>query len=47
VIFGSPGSASAQAYLDAARRLKGEDIVIVTPSDKPRLLHRLFIRRAA
>jgi septum site-determining protein MinD len=47
VTLGSPASAPAQAYLDAARRLKGEATVIVTPSDKPRLLHRLFTRRAA
>ena len=47
VTLGSPASAPAQAYLDAARRLKGEGTVIVTRSDKPRLLHRLFTRRAA
>src|SRR5215207_795258 len=42
VALGSPGSAPAQAYLEAARRLKGEDTGIVAPTDKPRLLHRLF-----
>jgi septum site-determining protein MinD len=47
VTVGSPGSAPAQAYLDAARRLKGESPGIVTPSDKPRLFRRLFTRRAA
>jgi septum site-determining protein MinD len=46
VTLGSPASAPAQAYLGAARRLKGERTV-VTPSAKPRLLHRLFTRRAA
>jgi septum site-determining protein MinD len=46
VTLGSPASAPAQAYLDAARRLKGEGTV-VTASEKPRLLHRLFTRRAA
>jgi septum site-determining protein MinD len=47
VTLGSLGSAPAQAYLDAARRLKGEDTGIVITTDKPRLLHRLFTRRAA
>jgi septum site-determining protein MinD len=47
VTLGSPGSAPARAYLDAARRLKGEDTGIVITTDKPRLLHRLFTRRAA
>ncbi len=46
VTLGSPASAPAQAYLEAARRLNGERTV-VTQSDKPRLLHRLFTRRAA
>jgi septum site-determining protein MinD len=46
VTLGSPASAPAQAYLDAVRRLKGESTVVTT-SDKPRLLHRLFTRRAA
>jgi septum site-determining protein MinD len=47
VTLGSPGSAPAQAYLDAARRLTGEGTGIVAPTDKPRLFHRLFTRRAA
>jgi septum site-determining protein MinD len=47
VTLGSPGSAPAQAYLEAARRLKGEDAESVVSGDKPRLLHRLFARRAA
>jgi septum site-determining protein MinD len=46
VTLGSPASAPAQAYLEAARRLNGERTV-VTQSDKPRLLQRLFTRRAA
>jgi septum site-determining protein MinD len=46
VPLGSPASAPAQAYLEAARRLNGERTMI-TQSDKPRLLHRLFTRRAA
>ena len=47
VTLGSPGSAPAQAYLDAARRLNGESTVIVASSHKPHLFHRLFTRRAA
>jgi septum site-determining protein MinD len=47
VTLGSPGSAPAQAYLDAARQLNGESTVIVASSHKPHLFHRLFTRRAA
>jgi septum site-determining protein MinD len=47
VTLGSPSSAPAQAYLGAARRLMGEGSVIVTSSEKPHLLHKLFTRRAA
>jgi septum site-determining protein MinD len=47
VTLGSPGSAPAQAYLDAAQRLKGEDSAIVASGARPRLFHRLFTRRAA
>jgi septum site-determining protein MinD len=46
VTLGSPASAPAQAYLEAARRLNGE-LTMITQSDKPRLFHRLFTRRAA
>ena len=48
VILGSPGSAPAQAYVDAARRLNGDvsgDAVAV--SAKPGLFGKLFTRRAA
>jgi septum site-determining protein MinD len=47
VTLGSPDSAPTQAYLDAARRLKGESPGIVTSSDKPRVFQRLLTRRAA
>lgn len=40
-------SAAARAYKDAARRLIGESIPIVIPSDKKPFLSRLFGRRAA
>jgi septum site-determining protein MinD len=47
VTLGSPGSAPAQAYFDAAQRLKGKEPGTVLASEKPRLFHRLFTRRAA
>ena len=36
-----------RAYADVARRLKGEDVPLVVPSDKSGLLNKLFGRRAA
>ncbi|WP_201838504.1 septum site-determining protein MinD [Microvirga zambiensis] len=47
VTLGSPGSPPAQAYLDAAQRLKGEGAEIALAREKHGLLHRLFTRRAA
>ncbi len=47
VTLASPDGAPAQAYVEAARRLTGEGTGIVSSSDKPRLFHRLFTRRAA
>jgi septum site-determining protein MinD len=40
-------SAPARAYIDAAKRLNGETISMVVPSQKQGLLGRLFGRRAA
>jgi septum site-determining protein MinD len=40
-------SAPARAYLDAARRLKGETVPMCIPTEQHRLLSRLFGRRAA
>src|SRR6516164_1095781 len=40
-------SAPARAYLDAARRLKGESVPMCIPTEQHRLLSRLFGRRAA
>src|SRR6266567_1159089 len=40
-------SAPARAYLDAARRLKGDDVPMSIPSDRKGLLDKLFGRRAA
>jgi septum site-determining protein MinD len=40
-------SLTARAYSDAARRLNGEDIEMLVPSEKKGLLVKLFGRRAA
>jgi septum site-determining protein MinD len=40
-------SAPARAYLDAARRLKGEALPMSIPSEHQPLFGRLFGRRAA
>jgi septum site-determining protein MinD len=47
VTLHDPKSAPARAYHDAARRLKGELVPLVVPSDKTTLLNKLFRRRAA
>ena len=47
VTLSDPASGPARAYLDAARRLKGETVPMAIPGDKKRLLDRLFGRRAA
>jgi septum site-determining protein MinD len=47
VVLNSPSSASARAYADAARRLKGENIAMSVPSERTRLFEKLFGRRAA
>jgi septum site-determining protein MinD len=47
VTLNNPKSAPARAYSDAARRLKGELVPLVIPSDKDTLLSKLFGRRAA
>ncbi len=47
VTLNNPASAVARAYLDAARRLMGEDIEMTIPTDKQGLLGKLFGRRAA
>jgi septum site-determining protein MinD len=40
-------SAPARAYMDAARRLAGEDVELTIPSEKKGLFNKLFGRRAA
>ena len=47
VTLSNPMSAPARAYLDAARRLKGETIEMTIPADKKGLFDKLFRRRAA
>ena len=47
VTLSNPASAPARAYIDAARRLKGETIEMTVPFDKKGLFDKLFRRRAA
>jgi septum site-determining protein MinD len=47
VTLANPASAPAKAYLDAARRLRGEDVDMVVPSDRKSFLSGLFGRRVA
>jgi len=47
VTLNNAASAPAKAYIDAARRLAGEDVEMEIPADRKPLLHRLFGRRAA
>jgi septum site-determining protein MinD len=47
VTLNNAQSAPARAYMDAAKRLRGEDVPMVIPSQKKGLLDRLFARRAA
>ena len=47
ITLSNPASAPARAYLDAARRLMGENVPMSIPSDRKRLLYKLFWRRAA
>jgi septum site-determining protein MinD len=47
VTLSNPASAPGRAYFDAARRLQGETVEMMIPSDKKGLLGKLFGRRAA
>jgi septum site-determining protein MinD len=47
VTLGNPTTAPARAYFDAARRLNGEVVPMIVPSDKKSLLDKIFGRRAA
>ena len=47
VTLNNPLSAPARAYFDAARRLKGEHVAMVVPSESRGILNKLFSRKAA
>jgi septum site-determining protein MinD len=47
ITLGNATSAPARAYLDAARRLKGENVPMTVPKERKRLLDKLFGGRAA
>ena len=47
VVLSNPAGAPARAYMDAARRLSGQQIDMGTPSERRGLLNKLFGRRAA
>jgi septum site-determining protein MinD len=47
VTLANPASPPARAYLDAARRLRGETVEMVVPSDRRGFLGGLFGRRVA
>jgi septum site-determining protein MinD len=47
VTLNNPLSAAARAYFDAARRLKGEHVPMLVPSETRGFLNTLFGRKAA
>ena len=47
VTLSEPSNAAARAYMDAAKRLEGEDLPVVLPFQRQGFLDRLFGRRAA
>lgn len=47
VTLNEPTNAAARAYIDAARRLQGEELPVVLPVEKRGLLNRLLGRRVA
>jgi septum site-determining protein MinD len=47
VVLNNPASAAGRAYLEAAKRLKGEQVDMAIPSETRGLLTKLFGRRAA
>jgi septum site-determining protein MinD len=47
VVLNNPASRAARAYLEAARRLMGEELNVTVPSEKRGLFNKLFGRRAA
>jgi septum site-determining protein MinD len=47
VTLNDPTCAPARAYIDAARRLRGENVPMVIPTERKRFFGKLFGRRAA
>lgn len=47
VTLNEPANAAARAYVEAARRLEGEDVPMILPIDRRGLFDRIFGRRAA
>jgi septum site-determining protein MinD len=47
VTLNNAASAPARAYIDAARRLKGETVTMAVPTERVGLMNRLLGRRAA
>src|SRR4029453_15410963 len=47
ITLNNAASAPARAYVDAARRLKGDDVPMSIPIDRKGLLDKIFGRRAA
>jgi len=47
VTLSAPASAPARAYADAVKRLRGETVAVVVPSDRVGFVGRLFGRRVA
>jgi septum site-determining protein MinD len=47
VTLNEPNNVAARAYIEAARRLQGEDVPLVLPAERKGFLDRLFGRRAA
>jgi septum site-determining protein MinD len=47
VTLNDPNCAPARAYMDAARRLKGQDVAMTIPGDRKGFFDKLFGRRAA
>jgi septum site-determining protein MinD len=46
VTIGNPNSPAAKAYFEAARRLRGETLVVTVPAQRRGFVARLFGRRA-
>jgi septum site-determining protein MinD len=47
VTLNNPGGAPARAYMDAVRRLRGESVNMMVPSERNSFMGRLLRRRAA